>query len=432
MDQTVGSLGDGPQQSARPLRLSWVPPSGLLGLSFANFLFRILTLGIYNFWAKTEIRRRIWSAVRLDGEPLAYTGTGKELFLGFLLVLGIVFLPTTLISIAVIYFFGPQSPAVPLYQLVLYLFFFFLTGVAIYRAQRYRLSRTNWRGIRGSLVGSDRAYSWLYCWTAMLIPMTLGWIMPWRSTALQEVLTKDTRFGDRPFHFKADAGPLYAPFAVFWVGAAIIIIGAALVMTGAIAGLTGLAELTPVDPNAPPDIGKLVAVMAIIYGVLAIAFLLYYLLSAWYRARQINHFANHTQFEGARFRSTVSGGGLIWIAIGNFLLRMAGFLIGVVLLGIVFGIAGAMTGGDTATSLTAQTPGEPPGILVQFGIFGSIIVLAASAGLFSPIIQARSSRYLIENLSIDGHVPLADIAQGVDQGIKRGEGLAQAFDVDAF
>jgi hypothetical protein len=39
---------------------------------------------------------------------------------------------------------------------------------------------------------------------------------------------------------------------------------------------------------------------------------------------------------------------------------------------------------------------------------------------------------LIENLSIEGEVPLAGISQGADQGIKRGEGLAQAFDVDAF
>lgn len=432
MDQPAGSIATSPDHSTRPLRLSWVPPSGLTGLSFANFFLRIVTLGIYNFWAKTEIRRRVWSAIRIDGEPLAYTGTGKELFLGFLVILGVIFVPTTLISIAVIYFFGPQSPAVPLYQLVLYLFFFFLTGVAIYRAQRYRLSRTNWRGIRGSLVGSDRSFSWLYCWTALLIPMTFGWIMPWRSTALQAVLTKDTRFGDRPFHFHADAGPLYGPFAVFWVGAAVIVIAAILVMTGAIAGITNLAELAPATPDAPPDIGKLVAVLAVVYGVLAIAFLLYYLLSAWYRARQINHFANHTQFETARMRSTVSGGGLVWIAIGNFLLRMAGLLLGIVLLGVLFAIAGAIMGTESAAALAPQTPGEPPGILVQMGIFGSIIVLAASAGLFSPIIQARSTRYLVENLSIDGHVPLAEIAQGVDQGITRGEGLAQAFDVDAF
>jgi hypothetical protein len=35
-------------------------------------------------------------------------------------------------------------------------------------------------------------------------------------------------------------------------------------------------------------------------------------------------------------------------------------------------------------------------------------------------------------LAIEGTVPLAGIAQGADQRITRGEGIAQAFDVDAF
>ena len=39
------------------------------------------------------------------------------------------------------------------------------------------------------------------------------------------------------------------------------------------------------------------------------------LISAWYRARTINHFANHTRFENARFRGGLSAGGLIWLAV---------------------------------------------------------------------------------------------------------------------
>ena len=57
--------------------ISWVhPPEGFLGLSLLNGVLRILTLGIYHFWGKTEVRQRIWSAVRIDGEPLDYRGTG--------------------------------------------------------------------------------------------------------------------------------------------------------------------------------------------------------------------------------------------------------------------------------------------------------------------------------------------------------------------
>lgn len=432
MQSTIDARAQADQAPGQPLRLSWSHPQGLINLSFANFVLRIVTLGIYNFWGKTEVRRRIWSAVRLNGEPLAYTGTGKELFAGFLVILAVIFIPTTLLSFAVIYYFGPESPAIGLYQLVLYLFFFFLTGVAIYRAQRYRLSRTNWRGIRGSLVGSDRSYSWLYSWSALLIPITLGWIMPWRSTALQEILTNDTRFGDRAFRFSADPGPLYAPFAVFWIGAAIIIVGAIVAMSGAVGGLVALGQLAEPNPDSPVNTAKILGLLAVLYGVAAIAFLLYYLFSAWYRARQINHFSNHTHFDSAKLRSTVTGGGLIWIAIGNFFLRMAGLLIGILIIGLLVAAGSALMGTADGTLIQAPAEGEPPGMLAQVAIFGGIIILAAAATLFSPIIQARNARYLVENLAIDGDVALDTIAQGADQGIRRGEGLAQAFDVDAF
>ena len=74
--------------------ISWVhPPGGFLGLSLLNGVLRILTLGVYHFWGKTEVRQRIWSAVRIDGEPLDYRGTGGELFRGFLIVFFLILLP---------------------------------------------------------------------------------------------------------------------------------------------------------------------------------------------------------------------------------------------------------------------------------------------------------------------------------------------------
>ena len=56
------------EASAAPARITWThPPGGFLGLSLLNGLLRILTLGVYHFWGKTEARQRIWSPVRIDG-----------------------------------------------------------------------------------------------------------------------------------------------------------------------------------------------------------------------------------------------------------------------------------------------------------------------------------------------------------------------------
>lgn len=431
MDQAAAPTASESSTPGQHLRLSWVQPSGLVSLSFANFFLRILTLGIYNFWGKTEIRRRVWSAIRVDGEPIHYTGTGMELFLGFLIVTIALFIPTTAATFAIIYFFGPGSPALVVFQIVLSIFFFFLTGIAIYRSQRYRLSRSNWRGIRGSLVGSDAAYAWKYFWTGLLLSVTWGWIAPWRATALQQTITRDMRFGNRAFDFNGESGPLYGPFAVFWCGAAVIIVVAIMLMGGGVAGLVGTQGIEGGGGATPPNATDIAKVVGVIYGVAAVGFLLYYLLSAWYRARQFNHFAKHTHFGSATLRSTVTGGGLVWNALGNFLLRIAGLAFGAALIGLAVAAASAVAGPDAASAFAPEL-GQPPGVLTQIAIFAGIIVVAASASLFGPLIQARTTRYLVEHLSIEGPVPLAAISQGADQGIRLGEGLAQAFDLDAF
>ena len=49
----------------------------------------MLTLGIYRFWLTTDIRRFLWSNTELAGESFEYTGTARELLLGFLIAIAI-------------------------------------------------------------------------------------------------------------------------------------------------------------------------------------------------------------------------------------------------------------------------------------------------------------------------------------------------------
>src|ERR1044072_3836965 len=51
-----------------------------------NLLLNIITLSIYRFWGKTNLRRYAWSHTTLQGQPFEYTGRGGELFVGFLIV----------------------------------------------------------------------------------------------------------------------------------------------------------------------------------------------------------------------------------------------------------------------------------------------------------------------------------------------------------
>src|SRR6476661_5021578 len=101
-----------PSPMATVPHITWVhPPGGFAGLSMLNGLLRILTLGVYHFWGKTEVRQRIWSAVPINGEPLEYRGTGGELFRGFLIVFFLILLPLGLASFGSSLFLSPAMHA---------------------------------------------------------------------------------------------------------------------------------------------------------------------------------------------------------------------------------------------------------------------------------------------------------------------------------
>lgn len=310
-----------PQTASEMLRLGWSQPPGLVGLSVKNFLLRIVTLGIYHFWGKTEVRQRIWSGIRINGEPLHYTGTGREMLLGFLFVLGVVAVPTFLVSLLVAIAFGSDSMAMAVFQGLIYVPFLLLIGVGIHRATRYRLSRTRWRGIRGGLEGSAWHYGWTYFWTVVVLVLSLGWASPWRSVKLQGLITNDMRFGDRPFGFAATAGPLYGRFAVLWVSGLVILL---VVIAGLMAGQFYMVvlgtEMLGSGGQMKPEM--LILSVLLLYASVIVGFLLYSLVSAWYRAHMMNHFAAHTTFEGARFKGTATGGSLVWITFSNYLMAL--------------------------------------------------------------------------------------------------------------
>src|SRR5438045_6350279 len=48
-----------------------------------------ITLGIYRFWLTTDQRRFLWSNTDILGESLEYTGTARELLIGFLIAIAI-------------------------------------------------------------------------------------------------------------------------------------------------------------------------------------------------------------------------------------------------------------------------------------------------------------------------------------------------------
>jgi uncharacterized membrane protein YjgN (DUF898 family) len=171
-----------------------------LPIAATNVLLIIVTLGIYRFWAAARERRYLWSRTRVIDDRLEWSGTGLEMFLGFLLVIGVL-LPFFLF----IQFAFPaliargQEGLAGLLFLVFYVGIFFLVGLANFRATRYRLSRTWWHGIRGGSDDSGMRFAANYVGRYVLCFLTGFLAFPWATTSLWNKRWEKMSFGPYAF-----------------------------------------------------------------------------------------------------------------------------------------------------------------------------------------------------------------------------------------
>lgn len=369
---------DVPPHPAHPpeqLTFTYVPRDGLLKLTVVNFLLSIVTFSIYRFWAKTNVRRHIWSCVHINGEPLEYTGTGKELFMGALVVFACLFLPIIILGAVISIVQGPNSPWLAAIQVVVILVIYVFWGFAVYKARKYQLSRTHWRGIRGTLVGSAMTYSLLFFGSLLAKSMSLGWATPVMNTVLQEQMTNDMRFGDAAFKFKGRAGPLYPTYTLCWLLSLIAIVFAVVAVTGYLSQnyADGIPDWADDGFFAPWAYMSMVIGGVLLFVLLTL--LVIPMLWSVYIAKELRTFANYTRFDGVPFALDASAGSVIWLAVVN------------------------------------------------------ILILIFTLGIGWPYINQRTVRFVVDRISLEGLVDIDRIRQSQVPLDRRGEGLADAFDV---
>lgn len=167
----------------------------LFWLALKTGFFTILTLGFYRFWMKTRLRRWYWSAIRPGGHPLEYVGDPMEKLLGFFIAvviltfyIGIVnlllmFVSFSVFNSSVIGYLASFAGVIPIWF------------YARYRARRYVLARTRWRGVRFGLEKGAWGYAIRALWYWFLTIITLGILWPRMTFLLEKYKTDRTFFG---------------------------------------------------------------------------------------------------------------------------------------------------------------------------------------------------------------------------------------------
>lgn len=296
---------------------SWKPLVAFTGqgkeyffLLLKVFLLSICTLGIYSFWGKVKRRAYLWNATHVLGTPLEYTGTGKELFLSFLIVIPILF-----IFFAIFYALMMIEPIMA--QVVVYIFLIYAWHFASYRTIRYRLTRTRWRGIRGNLTGGANAYAIKAFGYTLATICTCFILGPWSTSKIVGMQLNNTVFGNRRTAFDGPAKDLY--FAYFLV----LFLSIILLAVFGYSVFSFIESMqyapTPSDPfmaMGPLFIGYISTIIGLV------------LLNAVFEAAFIRWFFGHLTFGRLQMRSTLSALPLLKLRLVNLLLLTFTFGIG--------------------------------------------------------------------------------------------------------
>jgi uncharacterized membrane protein YjgN (DUF898 family) len=394
-------MGVGNQdQTAFEFRGDW---KAFFPIAASNLLLTLVTLGVYRFWATTRERRYFWSQTRFIDDTLEWTGTGKELFLGFLMaivalivpVIGLQFLIQALIL-------QGQTALAGALGVGFYFIILFLVGFATFRALRYRLSRTHWHGIRGGSEDPGFRYGLSYIWKTLVGALVLGLLIPWSMTSLWADRWNQMSFGPHRFESAPEWGGLMKRFLLLYlVPVAAVILG---IVTAVSSG------------GGPGGLGAVVGLLVIaFYVVLPLIALGYY--AAFFREvvntlslTTINfHFAARTKEWFLLFLGNA----------GLYVLALIAALIPISALGLFSGLADLQPGQDPF----AQNPGL---------IAGMVLALIIPMSLVGPFIRYRNWRFFIRNLEATGVIDLDLLTQSQTKVGSHGEGLFDALDMGAM
>jgi len=299
-----------PVPQTRALIRNHLELTPLFKIVITNLFLTIVTLGIYRFWAKVRLRRYLWGHVEIMGDRLEYTGTGKELFLGFVVVFLLILLP----------FFGvfaaldaamvdaPQASK-SMRDTLQTILIVFLIGVAFYRARRYRLTRTHWRGIYGNQTGSAFKYGMLVLGSYFLTSMTFGLAWPVCSVWLKKYEMDHTWLGNQQPKFTPKTSKLYGPFLIAWFGT-LAYVG---VVVAAVVGLSGFDQ---------PDFEGSPELVFTFVGLLYLSLIPALALFLWYRGKAYNHFVSSTRFLDHDLTCAITGIGFVGLTLGNAVLML--------------------------------------------------------------------------------------------------------------
>ena len=251
-----------------------------------------------------------------------------------------------------------------------YLVVYYLTGVARFRALRYRLSRTYWHGIRGGSDVQGLAYGGDYLWRNLVGTLAAGLMVPWAMTTLWNRRWSQMSFG--PYAFRADArwDKIIARYLAYYLVPVVFTVGifVLLVMAGAGAAAANAAKAQSRDVVLAIFVAAAILGYVLFFVVLGLVALFYY--SAFYREA-----VGQLELGGLQFDFTARTWDWIKLWAVNIALVIGTLGVGYIFVNYrnyTFAIRHLRAYGevrlDEMTQTTTRDPGQGEGLLDAFDV----------------------------------------------------------------
>lgn len=383
-------------------------------IALPNVLLTLVTLGVYRFWATTRERQYLWSQTRFIDEPLEWTGRGIELFIGFVMVFFLLGLPLVVMQLVINGLVFRGQPLVA--GVIIFLMFamiFYLTGLAYFRALRYRLSRTYWRGIRGGSNDQGFTYGLSYIWKNVVAAIPLYLLYPWASMSLWNERWSKMSFGPYQFVSTADWKALMKRYLLFYLVPFLIFVGIA------VAGASAVSSGGGGDPFSTAGgaiaIGLIVIGVLSLYIVMPIAALMYY--SKFFRVA-----IGALRLGDLEFEFTARSPDWILYWLGNLAIWIIAY-------GAAFAPFTLFVAVDATQLAERMQSGEA---VFSTGLIVSVLLAIIPLAFAASLIRYRSWKFFAVHMEAYGEVNLDRMTQSETQVSGHGEGLLDAFDVGAI
>jgi uncharacterized membrane protein YjgN (DUF898 family) len=392
-------------------------------LQLRGALLLAVTLGIYRFWLATDVRRFLWANTEVAGEPLEYTGTATELLVGFLIAIAILVPLNLVIAIAALGA-GDLGMLVSILALPL---LFFLGQFAIYRARRYRLTRTVYRGVRCHQGGSALRYAICAVFWWSLVVLTLGLAYPFALSRLERFKLRHTYFGDLQGRFEGSGLRLLLRGLPMWLMAIGPLAGAAAYTTfevewPAIIAAGSMASSTSEFLNAIEGLTNLytaiiLCISALVFSVVAVAVLFpvfqAMVLRWWIGGLRLGGLTIHSKLRTA----PIYGGYLRFLGYG---------LLFTVTILVIAGLA-AILSVFVVPDVGSGVAGEAIDALLVVGIY--VITMLGFSAIYQATVKLTLWRAGMESIALDGADVLERVKAEGALSSAVGEGLADALNM---